>query len=550
VRRPPRPQPPKPEIRKPFVLFDRKASAALNRGFYQMAEVMAVTLGPTQGTVLSAREPKGEPEILEDAATIARRIIAIPNRGADVGAMLMRNIAWRVHKRSGDGAATAAVLAQAILREATHYVRAGGNPMLVRRGMERATVAALEDLARQAQPVRSEEELTHVAETLTAEPAMSLVLGEMFDVLGPTAHITVENYVAPYLERVYYAGGRWQARLESIYIITDVAGKRAVQEDCQVLLYAGRLKTADDVLPLLELLARSDKRAVLIVAQETSGDALNALITNHVKGTIKVIVVTPRRVGDQQKNDFSDLALLTGATLLGTDVGSSLTDLQPTHFGRAQRVEATADSMVITGGGGDPTAVRERIEQLRVLLSGMLDTDEGRDEVKLRLARLSGGVGVLKIGAHTKVERSVLHDKAEKAIKALQIVMEEGVVPGGGVAYLHASDAVRALAATMTRDERQGALILARALEEPFRRIVCNCGTREPSTALAEVRRCGDGYVYDAVADRVVPVKECGLLDPTGVLRVALETGASGGMSALTISVIVLRKKPVESFEP
>jgi chaperonin GroEL len=340
--------------------------------------------------------------------------------------------------------------------------------------------------------------------------------------------------------------------LESLYLITDPAGKRAVQENCRIVLYAGRLKTADDVIPLLEYQAKQDKdkRAVLLVAQETSGEALNALITNHVKGAIKAIVVTPRRVGDQQKNDFADLALLTGATLLGDDVGRVLADLDPADFGQAQRVEATADNLVISGGAGNPAAIRERIEQLRILLASMLDTDEGRDEVKLRLARLSGGVGVLKIGAHTKVERSVLHDKAEKAIKALQIVTEEGVVPGGGVAYLHAADAVRKLAATMAGDERQGALILARALEEPFRRIVRNSGPREPSTALAEVRRCGDGYVYDAVADRVTTVAESGLLDPAGVLRVALETGASGGMSALTISVLVLRKKPVESFEP
>ena len=547
-RRPRQPQK-KEEIRTPYVLFEKAAAKGLQRGFDQMGELIALTLGPTKGAVLSGRDNR-EPEVLHDSATLARRIIAVPGRATDVGAMLLRNVAWRVHQRSGDGAATAVVLAMTIFREARRYVAAGGNPMIVRRGIELGMEVALAELARLARPVEDEEDLTRVAETLTAEPGLSLVLGEVFDVLGPTAYVTVEKYVAPYLERAYFSGGRWSAKLESPYLITDIGGKRAIQENCHVVLYRGRLNTGDDVAPLLLLLAKLDPKNLLLFTQQTSGEALGAVVNNHARGNLKAVIVAPRRVGDQLTNDFNDLAVLTGATVLGPDMGTTLADLQPEHLGKVQRVEATASEMMISGGGGSQAARQELIEILGRYLATLSDRDEGRDELQLRLARLSGGVAVVKVGAYSEAERSALNDKAEKAVKSLRLALQEGVVAGGGVAYLQLADVVRRLAGTLEGDVRQGALILARALEEPFLRIVKNRGDADPATVLAEVRRLGTDHVYDALAGRITTVAESGLVDPTGVLRVALETGSSGGVIAMTTAAIVFRKKPVESLEP
>jgi chaperonin GroEL len=548
LRRPP--APPKPKEYTPYVYLDDKAAKALYRGFDEMAELLALTLGPTKGAVLSERY-RSDPEILEDAATMARRILALRDRAENVGAMLVRNLAWRVHMRTGDGSATATVLARAVLREAMRYIAAGGNAMVVRDGIAQGLRIADATLAEQAQPVVGEEAITRVAESLTGEPRLSVVLGEMFDVLGPQAHITVENYVAPYLERVYYSGGRWSAQLQSPYLLTDQVGKRAVQEDCDVVVYQGRVKTVEDVEPLVQLLGqRAEKKPLLIICQEVSGDALSVLVSAHHRSDLKMILTGLRRVGDSQRNDFTDLALLTGATLIGWEQGTTLADLTLDGLGSVKRAEATATDLILSGSGGDPAAIRARIEQLHTYLGKLREQGEDRNEILLRLGRLSGGVGVLKIGAYSKIERDLLNQKAGKAISSLRVAMSEGMAPGGGVAFVWAADAVRSAAEGMEGDRKQGMRILATALEEPFLQIVKNSGMAHPKTVLADLHRFGAEYVYDALTGRLATLEATGLWDPAGVLRQALDAGVSGGMMALTVSALVLHRKPQESLEP
>ncbi len=551
MRRPGGP-PPKPKEYTPYVYLDDKAATALYRGFDRMAELMALTLGPSKGSVLSQRSQR-EPEILDDAATLARRILALRDRADSAGAMLVRHLTWRMHMRAGDGSATAAVLARAVLREARHYIRAGGNAMLVRDGIERGLVVADQALAEMAQPVTGEERLTQVAEALTGEYRLSLVLGEMFDVLGEQAHITVEDYVAPYLERVYYSGGRWSGAVQSPYLMTDPAGKRAVQEDCQVLLYQGWLKTNEDIEPLFRLLSQTapaDRKPLLLITRDPSGDALNTLVAAHHRGDIKLLLVGLKRVGDNQRNDFVDLALITGATLLGVEQGTTLANLTPAHLGYVKRAEGTSTELLLSGAGGDPEAVRVRVDALRAYLSTLIEQNEDYRETLLRLARLSGGVGVLKIGSHTKTEREVLHQKAEKAISSMRVAMQEGMAPGGGAAFVWAADAVRRAAEKAVGDRREGMLILARSLEEPFLQIVRNSGRAEASTMLAGLKRLGPDYLFDALTGRLASLEATGIWDPVGVLRQALDAGTSGGMMALTVSALILHRKPIESMEP
>ncbi len=370
---------------QPAILFGHTATTALARGFDRMAEMLALTLGPTQGSILNDRG-HGKPELLDDSAAAARRILALPDRATDVGAMLMRNIAWRVHLRAGDGVATTAALAQAILRDALRCLRAGGNAMAIRRGVERAGQAALAGIARQTRPVADEELLTQVAQTITGDSALSLVLGEMFDVLGPTAYITVEDYVAPYLERAYFAGGRWKAALASPYLITDPGGRRAVQDDCRVVLSAGGIKTADEVMPLLTLLGASEKRTVLLVADAIEEEALRTLVTNHDRGGIKAVVVNLRGSPAGRDADMADMAILTGATVLGPAIGRSMASVTAADLGHARRAEATAEELVISGGAGEEQARQASIAQLRARLAALSETEDERDLLRLRLA--------------------------------------------------------------------------------------------------------------------------------------------------------------------
>lgn len=534
---------------KPAVLFADQVTKALKQGFDQIADLLAITLGPTQGNILNELD-QGKIELLTDSATIARRILAMPGQASNVGAMVARSLAWRVNTRAGDGVATAVVLAQAILREAVRYTQAGGNPMLVKRGLDQAARVALDTLAAQAQEINDEDDLTRLAEVLTAEPKLSLILGEMFDILGPTAHIIVEDYVAPYLERVYYDGGRWGARLQSPYLVTDPPARRAIQNDCQVVIYAGRLVTMEQIQPVLELLVRSNKKQLLLVAYEVTGEALGALVVNHQKDIIKSIVVGSRRPANRRTEDLADLAIITGAKVIEGELGETLAGVSPAHLGFVRRAEAGSEHLVISGGGGDPAIRRDHLQGLQAQLARTPEDDPDRKDAIIRVARMAGGVGVLKIGAYSQLERKLLHQKAEKAIRSMRLAMAEGVAPGGGAAYLRVIPAVEALLPTLAGDEQHGARILARALEEPFRRIVQNRGLKDPSVAMAHVRRLGGDYVYDAVADCFGPYHQVGLLDPVGVLRIALETAISGAMMTLTTGALVLHRKPEQTVDP
>ncbi len=533
---------------KPAVLRSPEVDLHLKRGFDTLAQALAVTLGPTQGIVLSDSENHSKPELLNDAATIARRILALPHRSEDVGAMLLRNLVWRMQLKAGDGCAITAVLAYSILSQAHRYKAAGANAMLLQRGLRRAAEAAIERLQEMAQPVRDEEDLIGVAETITAEPELSLILGEMFDILGPEAYVTIEDYVAPYLEREYQEGGRWTGRLVSPYLITEPASRQAVLTGGAVALFAGPVADLEQVQPLLELAAGTKARRLVLIAHEIKGAALTTLVANHQQKKVQAIAVELRRPADKRRTDFEDLAALTGAEILTPELGRSLSTIKADELGLARRVEADADSLVVVGDPQHSGAVRRQIETLRARLAGLEPDDEAVEELRFRLARLSGHVATLKLGAYTKSGRDTLRQKATKALRALPLALREGVVAGGGVAYLEAIPAVKTVPAVA--EEAWGVEILARALEEPFRRIVANAGVDSPAVMVAEVRRRGAGFGYDALQGRVVNMAEAGILDAVGVLRLALQTAVSGAAMALTTETIVHKRRPQTSMEP
>ena len=532
---------------RPAVIANPQARTALKRGFDKLADLLAVMLGPMRGVVLSSLIDRPLPELLGDTATIARRVIELPDRSEDVGAMLLRNLVWRVHQKVGDGAATAAVLAQAILDEATPMVTAGANPMLVKRGINRAGQAAMAALAAMAQPVSGEDDLTAVAQTVTGETDLSLILGEVFDLLGPYAHISIQKHVATYLERVYLNGGRWEARLASRYLVTDPGQKRAILQNCQIAVFDGRVADLDEVLPLLELAAAQEPAHLLLVAHALTDKALGTMVATHQQGKVKMTAVIPRRVGDKRAADLADLALLTGAQLLSPDLGQPLGTITVADIGHAKRVEASAKELIVSGRFLN-TNIRQQITSLAQRSRGLPFDDEERGELQMRLARLSGSAAILHIGAPTKAARKIMYQVAEQGIKALAATVEGGVVPGGGVAYLDCRPAVNAVVAG--GDEKLGVQAVARALTAPFTRILKNAGVPAPAVILEDIQERGSGYGYDVRQGEILPLQEAGLLDPAKVARVVVETAVSGAAIALSTDAIVLKRQPEISVQP
>jgi chaperonin GroEL len=397
---------------------------------------------------------------------------------------------------------------------------------------------------------------------------LSLILGEMFDLLGQHAYITVENYLAPYLERDYLNGGRWKASLVSPYLITAQATRKAILSDPWVVIYDGDISNPAELGGLFDL-ARTESQStkkpfhLSLFARNISGDALNTLVAAHVQGSgkqdsgLRVVAVKTGRAGENLRNDLADLAVLTGAEVISTGWGRSLSSIVKSDFGRARRVEASAEEILVIGGRGEPAVIRAQIQTLQVRLQGLIqdgqiDTQSGEDpieELNMRLARFSGNTAVLKIGAASKTEREILRQKAEQGIKSLKAALAEGVVPGGGIAYARCSKAVEGLRADH-EDEQMGIQSVARALEAPFTQILTNAGVDTTGVILADIFKQDDSCVYDVIHKEIVPAHEAGVLDPTKVLRVALETAASGAVLGLSTGVVILKRKPQLSYEP
>ena len=537
----------------PKVVLKPDSAEYLKQGFDQLADALAITLGPTQGNVLSWSNTKERAEMLDDAATIARRIVQIPDRRRDVGAMMLRQLVWRMHKEVGDGAATAGVLAQALLHEGTKLVTAGATAVHVQHGIQKAIKQAIAAIDRIAQPAHDAADLTAVAQAVTADEKLAWRLGEMFDLLGENAHIHVKKLVAPYLEREYIEGAYWDGKLLAPTFINAIGLQRAVQSDCLVALYDDEVRTIADIGPLLTLAKNQPGRKLLFVAPNVMDEALNLLtaVHHHPKHQMNIIAFTINLGGEQGRSQLDDLALLTGATVMGETMGRSLKNAKLDYLGRAARIEATKDQLFIARGHGDKTLIQAQLTDLKTHLATLPYDDAQRDDIERRIGQLAGRMGVLKVGAYTQPERDVLHQKAARAICSLKATAESSYVPGGGVAYVRAAQAIDPTIAN-NHDERLGMLAAQKALSAPFLQIMTNAHIAAPAVMLNAVLEAGDDYVYDAVRQQVRPAREAGIVDPAKVARRALESSASGAVMALSVDVTVLRKRPVTNvdYEP
>lgn len=535
-------------MERPSVVFGEKASDGMVRGASQLAHLLGLTLGPAQGHVLLAKDTGSERyECINDGATAARRIIALPNATEDVGAMLLRQLAWRMRQRVGDGSATAAVLAQSMLADGQRFIAAGANPMLLRKGMELGVAAAAQAIQGMTEPLAGQERMAALATAACGDPELGKIVGEIFETLGPEGVVNIQEYMGPYLDREYIEGSRFRGTFTSRFFLTDEKHRLIQLERPYIFVCDWHLSEVAQVQPLLELVLRQGEgRPLLVVSASQEGAALAALLANHQKGVLQCAGVTLRGVGDEWRAALDDLALITGGRFIVRDAALAPKDITLADLGQAARVEVDEDYTTIFEGAGDRKAVRRRVLALREQLAQANDMDEAQ-KLRERLGRLGSGIAILKIGAVTKMDRERRRAQAEEAVRVVAAAQQGGVVPGGGAAFLAAVPAVRAVAAE--GDVALGVSIIARALEEPMRRIAANAGC-EGTVAVARAKACGPQYAFEVRSGEVADMCAAGILDSSTVVRTALEMAASMAAMVLTTGAIVLHRKPETSVEP
>jgi len=529
---------------KPGVIGPAQASDHLKQGINLIADLLAPTLGPVGGLVANEMTSTRRLEMLADSATIVRRILSLGDQRRDIGAMLMRNLVWRVTQQAGDGGALAAVLARALYRAGLRLVAAGANPVQIAQGVEQAVSVVLEALQGQAQPVQTEDRLAAMALTIVQEKPLAAVLGEMSYLLGPDAHVIIEDYVAPFLRRRYIAGAHYPAEIASMYFYTDPPRKRAVVTDSLVALVEDPIRETDQVLPILQAAWQKGKKGLTILAPSISEAALGLLLANQQAGENKRLLLAAKLkdVAEERLYAVSDLALLTGAARLGSHYERTPATMRPDDLGYARRIELAGGSLIAVTDHYARPELQAEVTRLRNRLHGLpLDAEERPLLVK-RLAALSGGVGELKIGAAGKQEREVRHHHAERALKVLSAAQRGGVVAGGGAALYHCLPALQGL--SVSGDASLGVQLVAQALVAPLQQILHNAWVPESSLIIQQIGEAGPPATFDVLSGHLVDAHQAGLLDAAEVLKTVVRTAASGALSALKTEAIVYHRNP------
>jgi chaperonin GroEL len=541
-----------PAAVEPAVTFQPQVYQDIQNGINLVAQAIRPTLGPYPRLVLNEKpQHVDQPEFLDDGAVIARRIIQVKPRGTDIGAMLLRSAAWKMHEDVGDGAATMAVLYQSIYNLGVSFItRVGCNPMLLRKGFEKGLETTQDTLRKLSTPISGKENITRLALGMTqGDREMAGMLGEIFDIVGPDGLIVVEKGNRSGIEREYIEGTYWHiSGWYSRLFITDPANKQAVYEDTALLISDLSIKEPEMLIPVLEKCVKAGIKKLVIVAGDLSDAVIGLLEQNRKARTIEVMVVRTPRLGETQRvANMEDIAVLTGARPFYSASKSNLDDFSVEDLGYARRAWATESLFGIFGGKGDIRQVRQRIVYLRAQ-ARMAEQDAEKQLLQDRLGRLSGGTAILRVGGFTETEMKHREEVARRAITGLRLALQEGVVPGGGAALLACQAALLELEAETT-DEAYAYRILARALEEPMRVIAENAGF-SADVILDRVQSSPAGYGLDVRQEKILDMKTAGILDSTRVLNKALEVAVSGAALALTTDVIVHHSRPKESIQP
>ena len=531
-----------------YVLFDQEARSAMKRGVDTMTRLLRGTLGPRARTVaiMPIVGTDRPPEILDDGAVIARRTLQLPDPFEDMGAMIIRQLACNIGDTVGDGSVTAVVIAQAVLDESIRYVASGGNPMIVKHGLEKALPVALDALDKQGRPVASPEDLRRVAAACTRDPKIAAVIGEIFDIIGRDGIVMVENGHSTTVDREYVEGIQWDKGWASPYLVMDTDRMESNLENALVFVTDRFISKASDVVPVLQCALSRGEKNLFYLAGDISGEALATLVANKQQGIMEIVAAKAPGYSTRRFRILEDIAIVTGGQVISEDAGEQIENVTFEHFGRARRVWCNKDYFTIVEGAGNPTAIRRRIAQVKAEIPTVTD-DYERGKMRERLGKLTGGLAILRIGAATDIERDEKKLQAEDAVVATRLAVEGGLVAGGGTALLACIPAVRAL--DLPGDEAMGVEILARALEAPTRQILLNGGF-EPNPIVAELEQTTDGRGFDVITGEFVNMWDAGIIDPLLVVRAALKTALSTAMMALTTDALVRKSEPRDSITP
>ena len=514
--------------------YSEEARRALKRGIDALADAVKITLGPKGRNVVLDKK-FGPPTITNDGVTIAKEI-ELEDPFENMGAQLLKEAATKTNDIAGDGTTTATVLAQAIVNEGFKNVTAGANPLLLKRGIERGVQAVVENLKSMSTPVADQTKIAQVAAISAADDEIGKLIADVMDKVGKDGVITVEESKTLRFETEYVEGMQFDRGYISAYFITDSQRMVAELDEPYILITDKKISAIADILPVLERFLQISKNLV-IIAEDVDGEALATLVVNKLRGTLNVLAVKAPGFGDRRKAMLEDIAVLTGGKVISEEVGRKLDSATVQDLGRARRVSSNKDETTIVEGRGSEEAIKARIQQIRAQINETT-SDFDREKLQERLAKLAGGVAVIKVGAATEVELKEKKHRVEDALSATRAAVEEGIVPGGGTAFIHSLSALEPVLGELEGDQRTGAAMLRRALEEPLRRIVANAGA-EGSVVVEEVKRRGTGKGYDAARGEYADMVERGIIDPLKVTRSALENAASIATMILTTETLI-----------
>jgi chaperonin GroEL len=514
--------------------FNEDARRALERGVNVLADAVKVTLGP-KGRYVVLDKKFGAPTITNDGVTIAREI-ELEDVFENQGAQLVREVATATNDVAGDGTTTATILAQAIVREGLRNVAAGANPMGLKRGIEQAVDAVVEGLKSQSTEISGKEDIARVATISSREREIGDVIADAIEKVGKDGVVNVEEGQTFGLELEFTEGMQFDKGYLSPYMITDAERMEAVLDDPYILVANQKIGAVKDILPVLEQVIQAG-RALLIVAEDVEGESLATVVVNKLRGTFTAVAVKAPGFGDRRKRMLEDIAILTGAEVITEEMGLKLENTKLTQLGKARKVVVDKDSTTIIDGAGASDGIKGRIKQLKAEIE-TTDSDFDREKLQERLAKLAGGVAVVKVGAATETEMKEKKHRVEDALQATRAALEEGIVPGGGVALLHAQKNVTKVADSLEGEERTGALIIARAIEEPLRQLAINAGL-EGSLTVQQVKSAAKGQGLNVDSGELEDLVKVGVIDPTMVTRSALQNAASIAKNILTTEAIV-----------
>ena len=520
------------------IVYGEEARKALLSGIDQLANTVKVTLGPKGRNVVLGKK-FGSPLITNDGVTIAKDV-ELEDAFENMGAQLGREVATKTNDIAGDGTTTATLLAQAIVHEGLKNVSAGANPMVMRKGMEKAVETAIETIKANSETIKGSDDIARVGAVSSGDESVGKLIAEAMDKVGASGVITIEESKTAETGLEVVEGMQFDRGYISPYMVTDTDKMEAVIDDPYILITDKKISSIQEILPLLEQIVKTGKKLV-IIAEDVEGDALATLLVNRLRGNFTCVCVKAPGFGDRRKEMLKDIAILTGGTYISSELNMNLPDTQITDLGTARQIKVTKDNTVIVDGAGDANEIKARIAEIKNTIS-VTTSDYDKEKLQERLAKLSGGVAVIKVGAQTEVAMKEQKLRVEDALNATRAAVEEGIVAGGGTAYVNAIPAVEKLVAKLSGDEKTGAQIIARALQAPIRQIAENAGV-DGSIVYDKIRSSRKvGYGYNAYSETYCDMIPSGIVDPTKVTRTALENAASIASCVLTTESLVADK--------